>query len=184
MRLTRTAIAGVVVVDIEPHADERGMFARTYCAQELAAAGLHAHVAQINVSANRLAGTVRGLHWAEPQAGSPPETKVVRCTAGRLIDVVVDLRPGSPTYLEHVGVELTADNRLALYIPDLCAAGMQTLRDDSELLYQISEFYTPAAERGLHHADPALKVAWPLPIAVISDKDAAWPFLERREVPA
>jgi dTDP-4-dehydrorhamnose 3,5-epimerase len=175
MRLTRTAIAGVVVVDIEPHADERGMFARTYCAQELAAAGLHAHVAQINVSANRLAGTVRGLHWAEPQAGSPPETKVVRCTAGRLIDVVVDLRPGSPTYLQHVAVELSAATHRGLYVGEALAHGFQTLADDTEVLYLMGAAYDPPRQRGARHDDPAFAIDWPLEVAAISERDRSWP---------
>jgi dTDP-4-dehydrorhamnose 3,5-epimerase len=181
MKFVETRLPGAWVIELEPHGDSRGFFARTLDVNEFAERGLRTTFVQNNLSSNRTSGTLRGLHY---QAPPHTEAKLIRCIRGAVYQVAVDLRPGSPTYLEHIGVELTADNRRALYIPDLCAAGMQTLEDDSELFYQISEFYTPAVERGLHHADPVLGVAWPRPVTVISEKDSAWPFLERREVPA
>jgi dTDP-4-dehydrorhamnose 3,5-epimerase len=181
MKFIETHLPGAWVIELEPHGDERGFFARAFDVDEFEEHGLRTTFVQNNLSSNRSAGTLRGFHY---QAPPHTEAKLIRCIRGAVYQVAVDLRPDSPTYLEHVGVELTADNRRALYIPDLCAAGMQTLADDSELLYQVSERYTPGAERGLHHADPAIGVTWPLPVAVISDKDAAWPYLERREVPA
>ncbi|CUU58736.1 dTDP-4-dehydrorhamnose 3,5-epimerase [Parafrankia irregularis] len=174
MILTPTAVDGVTVVDVEAFTDARGLFARTFCAEEFAAAGLEVSVAQCSVAYNRLAGTVRGMHWA----GEPVrETKLVRCTRGALLDVVVDTRPGSPTYLEHVAVELTADNHRALFISAGLAHGYQTLVDDTEATYQMNVPFTPGHDRGLRFDDPRLGIAWPLPVSVISDKDRAWPLL-------
>jgi dTDP-4-dehydrorhamnose 3,5-epimerase len=174
MIFERTAIEGVVVVRAEPLADDRGMFARTFCAREFSAAGLDPTVAQANVSFNRLAGTLRGLHYQRPPAA---EVKLVRCTRGRVFDVAVDLRPGSPTYLRHVGIVLDAESHVALYVPEGCAHGYLTLADASEVAYMVSEFYAPGAEGGLRWDDPALGIAWPAPVRVISPKDAAWPYL-------
>jgi dTDP-4-dehydrorhamnose 3,5-epimerase len=167
-------IDGVFVVDIEPFSDERGLFARTFCRDEFAAAGLEVDVAQCSVAYNRRAGTVRGLHWA----GAPvQETKLVRVTRGALVDVVVDTRPGSPTFLRHVAVELSADNHRALFIGAGLAHGYQTLVDDTEASYQMNVPFRPGFDRGLRHDDPALGIAWPLPVSVISDKDRTWPLL-------
>ena len=174
MIFERTALVGVVVVRPEPLADDRGMFARTYCSREFAAAGLDPTVAQANVSFNRAAGTLRGLHFQRPPAA---EAKLVRCTRGRVFDVAVDLRPGSPTYLRHVGMVLDADARVALYVPEGCAHGYLTLEDASEVAYMVSEFYTPGAEGGLRWDDPTLGIPWPAPVRVISPKDAAWAYL-------
>jgi dTDP-4-dehydrorhamnose 3,5-epimerase len=138
------------VVDLELRADDRGLFARTYCREEFLAAGLEPVAEQCNLSWNRLAGTLRGMHWQLPPA---TEAKLVRCTAGAVRDVVVDVRPGSATYLRSVSVELTADNRRALYVPPMFAHGYQTLVDGAEVAYQVSEAYTPGTERGLRHDD-------------------------------
>lgn len=174
MRFTETPLAGAWVVDLEPRTDERGFFARVYCANEFTEHGLDPAVAQVNMSQNEAVGTVRGMHYQLPPA---TETKLIRCTRGALYDVIVDLRRDSPTYLQHFGVELSAENRRALYVPAMFAHGFQTLVDDTEALYQVGEFYTPGVERGLRHDDPALGIRWPLPTKVISAKDLSWPLL-------
>ena len=174
MKLIPTPIAGVVVVEATVHVDDRGLFARTYCAREFAAAGLNPVVAQANTSFNHVAGTLRGLHFQRRPAA---EAKLVRCTRGRVYDVAVDYRPESPTYLHHYGVVLDADERNALYVPEGCAHGYLTLEDASEVAYQVSEFYTPGVEGGLRWDDPALAIAWPGEVRVISPKDAVWPLL-------
>lgn len=175
MLFTETKIPGAMIIDLDPHADERGFFARSFCAREFAEHGLRTDIVQGNVSYNARRGTVRGFHY---QVAPATESKLVRCVRGAVHAVVVDARPASPTYLSHIAVELTAENHRALYIPDMCAAGLQTLADDTELMYQVTGFYTPEAERGLHHADPRLGVVWPLPITTVSAKDAALPFLD------
>ena len=178
MIITPTAIPDVHVVDLELREDERGFFARTFCREEFLAAGLLPAVAQCNVSYNHRAGTVRGMHY---QVEPGLEAKLVRCTRGAIVDIVVDMRPGSPTYLQHVAAELTEDNRRALYVPPMFAHGYQALADRTEVVYQVSAPYTPGTERGLRHDDPALDLPWPLPVSVISAKDAAWPLLPARE---
>lgn len=175
MRFVETRLAGAFLIHTEPVADERGFFARTYCAREFEDHGLHPTVAQASISSNRCRGTLRGMHYQTPPVA---ESKLVRCTSGAIHDVIVDLRPGSPTYLEHAAFELTATNHLALYVPELFAHGFITLRDNTEVLYQISEFYTPGYGRGLRYDDPALSIRWPAPVEVISDKDRSWPLLE------
>jgi dTDP-4-dehydrorhamnose 3,5-epimerase len=174
MRFTPTRLAGAYIVDVEPHADERGAFARTFCVREFHAHGLDVDVRQCSVSSNRRRGTLRGLHFQRPPAA---EAKLVRCVAGAIHDVIVDLRPESPTYLQHVGVELSAANRRALYVPKLFAHGFQTLADETEVFYQISEFYAPETAAGLRFDDPVLDIHWPLQVASLSDKDAAWPLI-------
>jgi dTDP-4-dehydrorhamnose 3,5-epimerase len=175
MRFTPTPLRGAFVVEPEPHVDERGLFARTFCSREFAEHGLATTFVQCSVSLNRLRGTLRGMHYQRPPAC---EVKLVRCTAGSIYDVIVDVRPDSPTYRQHFGVELTAANRRALYIPEMFAHGFQSLQDDSEVFYQISEFYTPDASTGLRFDDPALGIAWPLPVTVMSEKDRLWPLLD------
>lgn len=176
MRLTPTAIAGVVLVDLDLLTDDRGGFARTFDAEEFAAAGLEGGAAQCNLSFNHRAGTVRGLHLQRPPH---PEGKLVRCTAGAIVDVAVDVRPGSDTYGQHVMVELTRENRRALYVPPFVAHGYQTLADDTEVTYQVSGRYAPGAEQGFRYDDPAFALPWPVPVTVVSDKDAAWPLVDR-----
>lgn len=174
MKFSRTEVLGAVIVDLEPFTDDRGLFARTYDADEFAAQGLDVDVAQCNLSFNHRAGTLRGLHRQVPPHA---EGKLVRCTAGAIVDVAVDVRPESPTYGRHVMVELTAANRRALFVPPYVAHGYQTLVDDTEVSYQVSGRYVPGGEQGFRFDDPAFGLTWPLPVAVISDKDAAWPLL-------
>ena len=174
MRFLPTQLAGAFIVETEPHEDSRGCFARTFCAREFSEQGLTSSFVQSSISFNRLRGTLRGLHYQLPPAG---EVKLVRCTAGALYDVIVDLRPGSPTYLQHVGVELTARNRRSLYIPEMCAHGLQTLEDETEVLYQISAYHTPDKATGIRYDDAKLRITWPLPVSVIAEKDRNWPLL-------
>ena len=172
MRFTPAPLDGAWIIDLERREDPRGWFARTFCRREFEAHGLEPVIAQANISWNARKGTLRGMHYQVPPAA---ETKLVRCTRGALWDVIVDLRPDSPTFLRHFGVELTAENGRQLYVPELFAHGFLTLADDTEVAYQVGEFYTPGAERGIRHDDPALGIEWPEPVAVISEKDAAWP---------
>ena len=174
MRYTPTGLDGCVVVELELREDDRGFFARTFDREEFLAAGLEPVVEQCNLSFNHRAGTLRGMHY---QVAPATEAKLVRCTAGAIVDVIVDVRPDSPTYLQHFSIELTADNRRALYVPPMFAHGYQALTDGAEVSYQVSEAYTPGTERGLRHDDPALGLSWPLPVSVVSAKDAAWPLM-------
>ena len=172
MRFTPAPLDGAWIIDLERREDPRGWFARTFCRREFEAHGLEPVIAQANISWNPRKGTLRGMHYQVPPAA---ETKLVRCTRGALWDVIVDLRPDSPTFLRHFGVELTAENGRQLYVPELFAHGFLTLADDTEVAYQVGEFYSPGAERGIRHDDPALGIEWPVPVEVISEKDAAWP---------
>jgi dTDP-4-dehydrorhamnose 3,5-epimerase len=174
--ISTTDLSGPAVLDLELKQDERGFFARTFDRAQFAAAGLEPVVEQCNVSFNHRAGTLRGMHF---QVAPATEAKLVRCTAGAVLDIVVDVREGSPTYLQHVAVELTAQNRRSLYVPPMFAHGYQTLVDGTEVTYQVSEAYTPGTERGLRHDDPALGLSWPLAVSTLSVKDASWPLLER-----
>jgi dTDP-4-dehydrorhamnose 3,5-epimerase len=174
MRFVTTALAGAYLIETEPQRDERGLFARTFCGREFQQHQLAAAFVQCNTSFSRRRGTLRGLHYQLPPAG---EIKLVRCTAGAIWDVIVDLRTGSPTWGKHIAVELTAQNRRALYIPEWFAHGFQTLTDDAEVHYQMSEFYTPDQATGVRFDDPKLGIRWPLPVSVISDKDKNWPSL-------
>jgi dTDP-4-dehydrorhamnose 3,5-epimerase len=172
MRFTETKLNGAYVIDLERHEDDRGFFARAFCRREFAARGLDVVVAQVNVASNRRKGTLRGMHFQYPPA---QESKLVRCTRGAMLDVVVDLRPESSTFLEDVAIELTEDNQRALFVPERCAHGYQTLCDGTDMLYLASEFYTPAAEGGLAYDDPRLAIRWPLPISLVSERDRRWP---------
>jgi dTDP-4-dehydrorhamnose 3,5-epimerase len=174
MIFTETKLKGAFIIELEERKDPRGGFARTFCAREFEAHGLKANILQANLAYNYKAGTIRGLHYQVPPAA---ETKLVRCTRGRIYDVIVDLRPSSATYLQHFGIELSDENRRALYVPELFAHGYQALSDNAEVAYQVSEFYTPGHERGLRYNDPALAIRWPMPVSIISDKDANWPLL-------
>ena len=172
MIFTATQLEDAWLIDIEPREDERGFFARIWCRQELAAQGLDTEIAQESLSFNRHRGTVRGLHFQRPPH---EETKIVRCTRGGIFDVIVDLRPRSPSYLRWQGFELMAENRKALYVPKGFAHGFQTLADNAEIVYQISEFYAPNSEAGHRYDDAAFGIAWPLPVTVISERDLSWP---------
>ena len=171
MIFTETPLAGAFVVDLERHQDDRGFFARSYCREEFAAHGLAPSMVQGNVAFSRRRGTLRGLHFQFPPSA---ETKFVRCTRGRLFDVIVDLRPESPTYLRHFGIELSADNGSGLYVPERFAHGYQVLEDDTEATYLVGQFYTPGDECGLSYDDARLAIAWPLPATGMSEKDRRW----------
>jgi dTDP-4-dehydrorhamnose 3,5-epimerase len=172
MIITPTRLVDARVIDIEPKPDERGFFARSWCRRELAAHGIDADIAQESISYNRLSGTLRGLHFQLPPH---EEAKIVRCTRGAIFDVIVDLRPRSPTYRQWEGFHLNAENRRALYVPKGFAHGFQTLADDTELFYQISSFHAPGAAAGLRYNDPAFAIVWPLPVSVISERDRSVP---------
>ena len=174
MRFVPTSLAGAFIVEPEPFTDDRGVFARTFCAREFKVQGLITTFVQCSTSWNARKGTLRGMHF---QLAPASEVKLVRCTAGSLVDVIVDLRPGSPTYLQHTAVELSAASRRAFYIPEMFAHGFQTLEDDTEILYQMSEFYTPARGAGLRWDDPRLGIRWPLEVTAMSEKDRSWPLL-------
>lgn len=178
MIFRETALPGAFVVDVERHEDDRGFFARTFCQREFAERGLRPVIAQVSVAYNRRRGTVRGMHFQYPPHA---ETKIVRATRGALLDVIVDLRPESPTYLEHVAVELTAENRRALYVPERFAHGYQALEDGTEASYEIGEFYAPGTEGGLSPFDPKLGLSWPLPVTEVAAKDRAWKGLVEAE---
>ncbi|MEP6492879.1 MAG: dTDP-4-dehydrorhamnose 3,5-epimerase [bacterium] len=169
MLFTETKLRGAFKIDLERRGDSRGFFARSFCQKEFTTHGLNPVIAQVNVGFSARKGTLRGMHF---QAPPNAEAKLVRVTSGAVLDVIVDLRPESETYLQHVAVELTAANRTALYVPERFAHGYQTLDDDTEITYQASEFYTPSAEGGLRPLDPRLGIAWPLAPSEISAKDA------------
>jgi dTDP-4-dehydrorhamnose 3,5-epimerase len=170
---TETALGGAYVVDLEPHADERGFFARVWCAREFEAYGLDTRLAQCSISYNRRAGTLRGMHY---QAPPYQEVKLVRCTRGAIFDVIIDLRRGSPTFTRYVSVVLSAANRTALYIPQGFAHGFQTLEDDAEVMYHISEFYRPDHARGVRWNDPRFEIPWPsTSTRIMAERDAGYP---------
>jgi dTDP-4-dehydrorhamnose 3,5-epimerase len=170
-----TKLKGSFVVDPERREDERGFFARVFCQKEFTDLGLESNVAQANVALSVKRGTLRGMHFQYPPA---TEAKLVRCLRGAVVDVIVDLRPESATYLQHVAVELSSESQRALYVPGRFAHGYQTLDDESAILYQASTFYAPTAESGLRYDDPRLAIAWPLPVAVVSSKDCNFGLLE------
>ena len=174
MIFTETRLRGAFILDLERREDARGFFARAFCQREFEAHGLKPLIAQANVAWNPRAATLRGMHFQYPPAA---ETKLVRCTRGAILDVIVDLRPESPTYLQSVAVELTEDNHRALYVPERFAHGYQCLVDRTETSYEVGEFYAPGLEGGLLYSDPDLGLDWPLPVEEISPKDQAWPLL-------
>jgi dTDP-4-dehydrorhamnose 3,5-epimerase len=165
-------LAGVYSIDPERHEDDRGFFARVWCAREFAAAGLSTRLAQCSISLNKRKGTLRGLHYQVPPH---EEVKLVRCTRGAVYDVVVDLRPHSPTFQQWTAVTLTSEKRNMLYVPQGVAHGFQTLEDDTELFYQISEFHEPAAARGVRWNDPAFRIEWPVPNPILNKRDESYP---------
>jgi len=171
MEFHKTELPGVVIVTVEPHPDERGLFARTFDAAEFAAAGLPSHWPQCNTSWNARKGTLRGMHF---QAAPRPEPKLVRCTRGRIFDVAVDLRPDSPTFRRWTGTELSHELRNALFIPAGCAHGFLTLEDDCEVLYFMGESYVPDLARGVRWNDPAFGIAWPFEPVAMSERDASY----------
>ena len=178
MIFTETKLKGAFVIDIERREDSRGFFARAFCQHEFEDHGLKPVIAQANIAFNHKQGTLRGMHFQFPPAA---ETKLVRCTRGAILDIIVDLRPESPTYLQHVAVELSEDNHRALYVPERFAHGYQVLRDKTETSYQVGEFYTFGCEGGLLYNDPRLGLSWPMPVTVVSDKDQLWKRLDEQE---
>ena len=175
MVFTETKLPGSYIIDIKKLEDERGFFGRSYCQHEFAELGLNTNPVQANVSFNKKKGTLRGLHM---QVAPYSETKLVRCTRGAIWDVIVDVRPDSATYKKWIGVELTADNYRMLYVPEGFAHGFITLEDNTEIFYQITQFYTPGTERGYRWNDPAFAIQWPLAPIMISEKDQAYPLME------
>ncbi|MEL6772486.1 MAG: dTDP-4-dehydrorhamnose 3,5-epimerase [Bacteroidota bacterium] len=172
MIFDETTLAGAFLLRPERHADERGHFARTFCRREFEAHGLEPIVAQCSVSFNDAAGTLRGMHY---QAAPHGEAKLVRCTRGAVYDVIIDLRPDSDTYGQHFGAVLSADNGHALYVPEGIAHGFLTLKDRSEVYYQMNTFHEPEAARGVRWDDPAFNIHWPQPVRVIKERDASYP---------
>jgi dTDP-4-dehydrorhamnose 3,5-epimerase len=168
---TETKLKGAFLVDLEPREDERGFFARSFCQREFEALGLKPVIAQSGLARNRRKGTLRGMHFQFPPAA---ETKLVRCIRGTILDVIVDLRPESETYLQHFAVELDGESLRALYVPERFAHGYQSLSDDTIASYELGAFHAPGAEGGLRHDDPRLGLEWPLPVTVISERDRSF----------
>jgi dTDP-4-dehydrorhamnose 3,5-epimerase len=167
-----TLLKGAYLIQSEPHSDERGFFARAWCLQEFGGKGLETRLVQCNISFNLRKGTLRGMHFQTPPH---EEDKLVRCTRGAVHDVIIDLRRGSETFGKHYGTTLTAENRCMLYIPKGFAHGFLTLEDDTEVFYQMSEYYAPKCARGVRWDDPAFGIAWPGEVRVIAEKDRSYP---------
>lgn len=172
MIFTETRLKGAYIIEPEKLEDNRGFFARTWCQREFKAHDIHANFAQCNISFSTKTGTLRGMHY---QAAPYEEAKLVRCTAGAIYDVIIDLRPGSETFRQWIAVELSADNRKMLYVPEGFAHGFITLSDETEVFYQMSEFYEASHARGVRWDDPVFNIQWPLKVSVISDKDNLFP---------
>ena len=170
-----TKLSGVFEIRLEPKADERGFFLRTWCQKELEAQGLSGRLVQCSLSFNKRKGTLRGLHY---QATPHPEIKVVRCSRGEIYDVILDLRPQSPTFRDWTAIVLTAENRKMIYVPAGCAHGFLTLKDETEVSYQISEFYHAESACGVRWDDPAFQIHWPAKVEVISERDRTYPDFE------
>jgi dTDP-4-dehydrorhamnose 3,5-epimerase len=173
---TPTPLAGAFVIEPEPLEDARGLFTRTWCEREFAARGLETRVAQCSTSCNKKRGTLRGMHY---QAAPFGETKLVRCTRGSMFDVIIDLRSDSPTFARSFAAVLSADNRKSMYVPVGFAHGFQTLEDETEVFYQISEFYSPQHSRGVRWDDPAFAIAWPPAERTIVERDRQYPAFQR-----
>ncbi|OBF04217.1 MULTISPECIES: dTDP-4-dehydrorhamnose 3,5-epimerase family protein [unclassified Mycobacterium] len=171
MKYTPTQVAGVTIIDLEPQRDHRGFSSRSYCADEFASRGLTFDVTHTHIYFNYTRGTVRGLHHQGPHA----QTQLIRCTRGAIAAVAVDIRPGSKSYGDHTMVELSAENYRALFLPPFVAHGFQTLVDDTEVSYQVSGPPAPFDEQGFHWSEPEFGIVWPLPVTVISERDASWP---------
>lgn len=176
MIITETVLKGAYLITIEPIEDERGFFTRSFCQKEFATYGLHTNIVQCNISFNKKKGTLRGMHLQLPPKA---EAKLVRCTRGKIYDVIIDLRADSATYCKWEAVELTVHNYTALYIPEGFAHGFQTLEDDSEIFYQMFEFYAPECAGGVRWDDPAFNITWPLKDPVLSEKDRSYPFFDK-----
>ena len=180
MRFIETHLPGAFIIEPERREDERGFFARVWCPREALAHGIQAQWVQCNISYNARRGTLRGMHY---QAAPHAEAKLVRCTLGTIHDVIVDLRPDAPTYLQHVVVTLTAQNRRLVYIPEGLAHGFLTLEDNTEVFYQMAEFYAPGCARGIRWNDPAFGIQWPEEVRIISERDRNYPDFKPEAVP-
>ena len=174
MKFSRTSLVGLWLIELELREDERGFLARTFCEKEFFANGLNTHWPQGNLTLTKQLGAIRGMHF---QAEPKPEIKLIRCAAGKIFDVVVDVRRDSPTFGKWEGFELSAENHRQIYVPAGFAHGFQCLAENSEVFYQMSEFYFPALARGLRWKDPAINIRWPLPEAILSERDRQWPLL-------
>ena len=172
MKFTETPIKGTYLIDVNRIGDDRGYFGRLWCQKEFEDKGLISHITQSNIGVSKLAGTTRGLHY---QKAPDQEVKIVRCSRGAMFDVIVDLRPDSPSFKQWFGVELTAENATMLYVPEGCATGYQTLVDDTEMYYHATAFYAPDSATGVRHNDPAFGIEWPREPSVMSDNDINWP---------
>jgi len=171
MIFIETKLKGAYIIELEQHVDERGFFARSWCQRELAEHGLDTNLVQCNISLSKTAGTLRGMHY---QRTPMAETKLVRCTWGEIYDVIIDLRPTSPTFLQWTAVVLSGENRRMLYVPKGFAHGFQSLVDNTEVFYQMGEFYAPEAAAGVRWNDPLFAIDWPLPVSLITAKDQAY----------
>ena len=172
MIILPTELPGVFLIEPEMLTDDRGSFARSFCVDEFAAAGIDIEIVQANLSSNKFSGTVRGMHY---QRAPHAEAKIVRCSSGAMYDVVVDLRPDSATYCTWFAAELNSDNKKALFIPEGCAHGFQTLLDNTEVDYLMSVRYVPESSTGVRYDDPAFGIEWPLPVSSVSERDRSWP---------
>lgn len=175
MQVSKVPLQDAYLIDVDRRVDHRGFFARTFCQREFQNHGLATVMVQSNLSHNDKKGTLRGMHYQAPPA---EEAKLILCTRGRIYDVIVDVRSTSPTFTRWFGVELSADNNRMLYVPEGFAHGFITLEDDSDVMYQVSQFYTPGQERGIRYDDPAIGIKWPRRVTVISEKDETWPEFE------
>lgn len=172
MQFSETKLGGAYIIEIEKLVDDRGFFARSWCQKEFESHGLTSRMAQANISFNRKKGTLRGMHY---QIAPYQECKIIRCTRGAIYDVIIDLRPDSPTYKQWTSVELAAESYTMFFVPENFAHGFQTLTDEAEISYQVTQFYTPGSEKGIRFDDPIFNIQWPLEVSVISDKDRTWP---------
>ena len=172
MKFTEAPVKDAYIIDVNRIGDERGYFGRLWCQKEFEELGLKAHICQSNIGVSKQAGTLRGLHF---QTAPHQEVKIVRCSRGAMFDVIVDLRPDSPTFKQWFGMELTEENATMLYVPEGCGTGYQTLVDDTEMYYHATEFYHPESATGVRHDDPAFGIEWPREITVMSDNDVNWP---------
>jgi dTDP-4-dehydrorhamnose 3,5-epimerase len=174
MLFHETLLKGAYTIELTPFSDDRGLFARTFCKREFAAIGHQKEFVQFNHSRSNFQGTLRGMHY---QRAPYAEIKLIRCIRGSVLDVIIDLRPQSPTFLQHIGVELSAENMRMIYVPEGFAHGFQTLEDQTELIYHHTSFYAPEHEGGIRYDDPRINIQWPLEVTVISEKDQKHPFI-------
>lgn len=175
MKFSETELKGAYIIDLEPRKDDRGFFARTFCKREFDEISHTKEFVQFNHSMSAQKGTLRGMHFQVPPSA---EIKLIRCISGKVFDVIIDLRTGSPTFLKHIGVILSEENMKMIYVPEGFAHGFQTLEDNTQMIYHHTEYYAPENERGLHHMDHALNIEWPLAPINMSDKDQKYPYID------